>query len=164
MEKIANTILMLTLSSEWYTFSITSDYIIVFSPQRLRYYECNKTWGKCAIKSQRFQMGTDNWGEKRLVKHKVLTRTLVRTMKKTCWSCLGGRDSQESNPRETNCDSNNSASAQSKESTSKSKTETASKQQIQKRNSQQNNSKSQAKTLTHCYAYSSFLWGLRRNG
>ena len=136
-------------------------YTLEFSvPQRLRYYECcNKTWGRCVIKSQRFEMGMDNWGEKRLVKSKVLTGTLVRTMKKTCWSCLGGRDSQESNPRETNCDSN-SASAQSKESTSKSKTETASKRQIQKPNSQQNNSKSQAKTLTHCYAYSSFLWGL----
>jgi len=84
-------------------------------------------------------------------------------MKKTCCSCLGGRDSQESNPRETNCDSN-SASAQSKESTSKSKIETDSKQQIQKPKSQQNNSKSQAKTLTHCYAYSSFLWGFGRNG
>lgn len=76
-------------------------------------------------------------------------------MKKTCWSCLGGRDSQESKPRETNCDSN-SASAQSKES----KSETVPKQQIKKPNSQQNNSKAQAKTLTHCYAYSSFLWGL----
>ena len=108
-------------------------------------------------------MGTDKWGEKRLLKPKVLTRTLVRTMKKTCWSCLGGRDSQESNPRETNCDSN-SASAQSKESTPKSKIKTASKQQIQKPKSQQNNSKSQAKTLTHCYAYSSFLWGFGRNG
>ena len=105
-------------------------------------------------------MGMDNWGEKRFFRTKVLSRALVRTMKKTCWSCLGGRDNQETKPRETNCDSN-SASAQSKESTSKSKTETAaSKQQIQKPNAQQNNSKAQAKTLTHCYAYSSFLWGL----
>ena len=109
----------------------------------------------------RLEMGTDNWGEKKVGETQGPNLgTLVRTMKKTCWSCLGGSDSQESKPRETNCDSN-SASAQSKsESTSKSKTETASKQQIQKPNSHQNNSKAQAKTLTHCYAYSSFLWGL----